>query len=187
MTAFLLDTNVVSELVRPAPNPGVLRFLSNEGDFWLSVITLHELAYGAALIRDSVRRTRIEGWIEAIKSRFAGRLIAIDGPIAEWAGRARAAAAANGRVITPLELAYRRNRPDPSAHGRNEKHAGFRAARGGGGQPMDGVTLVARTPPPRRGSERRSTPGRASARPRPRPCPFAPRSPRPGRARPSPR
>ena len=103
MTAFLLDTNVVSELVRPAPNPGVLRFLSNEGDFWLSVITLHELAYGAALIRDSVRRTRIEGWIEAIKSRFAGRLIGIDGPIAEWAGRARAAAAANGRVITPLD------------------------------------------------------------------------------------
>jgi toxin FitB len=103
VTAFLLDTNVVSELVRPAPNPGVLRFLSNEGDFWLSVITLHELAYGAALIRDRVRRTRIEGWIEAIKSRFAGRLIGIDGPIVEWAGRARAAAAANGRVITPLD------------------------------------------------------------------------------------
>jgi toxin FitB len=35
--------------------------------------------------------------------RFSGRLIAADGPIAEWAGRARAAAAANGRLIAPLD------------------------------------------------------------------------------------
>ena len=103
MTAFLLETNVISELVRPAPNPGVFRFLTNEDDLWLSVVTLHELAYGAALIPEAVSRNRIENWIEAMKSRFAGRLIAIDGPIAEWAGRARATAMANGRVITPLD------------------------------------------------------------------------------------
>jgi toxin FitB len=103
VTAFLLDTNVVSELIRPAPNPGVLRFLSIEGDLWLSVLTLHELAYGAARIPAGARRSQIGGWIEATKSHFAARLIAIDGPIAEWAGRARAEAAASGRVVTPLD------------------------------------------------------------------------------------
>ena len=41
--AFLLDTNVISELVKPAPNKNVVKFLSTMDSAWLSIISLHEL------------------------------------------------------------------------------------------------------------------------------------------------
>ena len=103
MTAFLVDTNVLSELVRPSPDREVLKFLAVETDLWLSVVTLHELAYGAERVKDLARRHRLAAWIETIKVRFKERLIAIDAPIAENAGRARAKAAAEGRVVDPLD------------------------------------------------------------------------------------
>ena len=103
MTAFLVDTNVVSELVRPSPDPRVMKFLVAEADLWLSVVTLHELAYGAERVKDSARRHRLTAWIEALKQRFRERLIAIDAAIAEQAGRARANAAAQGRAVDPLD------------------------------------------------------------------------------------
>jgi predicted nucleic acid-binding protein len=103
VTAFLLDTNVVSELVRPAPDREVLKFLATEDDLWLSVITLHELAYGAGRVRESARRSRLAAWIETVKSRFSDRVIAVDAATAEQAGRARAGAAAAGRALDPLD------------------------------------------------------------------------------------
>ncbi len=103
MTAFLIDTNVVSELVRPAPDPSVLKFLARESDLWLSVVTLHELSFGAARIADVGRRRRLTEWIESLKARFKGRLIVIDQVIAELAGRARAHAMAQGRTVDPLD------------------------------------------------------------------------------------
>jgi toxin FitB len=103
VTAFLLDTNVVSEIVRPAPDPSVLKFLARENDLWLSVITLHELNFGAARIADVGRRHRLTEWIESLKARFRGRLIVIDQVIAELAGRARAHAMAQGRTVDPLD------------------------------------------------------------------------------------
>ena len=48
--SFLLDTNVVSELVRPRPNPGLIEWLAgrDEDQIFLSVVTLAELRYGIA-------------------------------------------------------------------------------------------------------------------------------------------
>lgn len=43
---FLLDTNVVSELPRPRPDPRVLSWLSGLDAIALSAITVEELAYG---------------------------------------------------------------------------------------------------------------------------------------------
>lgn len=103
MTAFLLDTNVISELVRKAPDQRVLRFLSREVDLWLSVVTLHELSYGAARISDANRRERLAVWIASVKFRFQGRLVVVDEAIAELAGRGRALAAAKGHTVTPLD------------------------------------------------------------------------------------
>ena len=103
MTAFLIDTNVASELVRPSPDQRVMRFLSIERDLWLSVVTLHELTYGAELVKDMVRRHRLTTWIEALKLRFKERLIVTDAAIAEQAGRARANAAAQGLAVDPLD------------------------------------------------------------------------------------
>jgi predicted nucleic acid-binding protein len=103
VTAFLLDTNVLSELVRPSPDHEVMKFLVVEVDLWLSVVTLHELTYCAERVRDLARRHRLAAWIETIKPRFKERLIAVDAAIAEQAARARAYAAAQGRAVDPLD------------------------------------------------------------------------------------
>jgi len=63
---FLLDTNVVSEWVKPRPNPGVVLWLSNvdEDRVFLSVITLAELRYGIERMSSGERRRRLTGWLE---------------------------------------------------------------------------------------------------------------------------
>jgi predicted nucleic acid-binding protein len=103
LSAFLIDTNVVSELVRPAPDARVLAFLARERDLWLSVVSLHELSYGAARLSDSNRRRRITAWLDSIRLQFKGRWIGVDEEIATQAGRARAEAAAIGRSVTPMD------------------------------------------------------------------------------------
>jgi predicted nucleic acid-binding protein len=103
VSAYLVDTNIISELVRPAPEPRVIAFLTREADLWLSALTLHELAFGAARVAEPDRRRRLTSWLDAIRSRFQGRWLEVDEEIAEYAGRARGAAASRGRNVTPLD------------------------------------------------------------------------------------
>jgi predicted nucleic acid-binding protein len=103
MTAFLLDTNVLSEIVRPKPTPKVEAFLAREGDLWLSVIALHEFAHGLARVADATRRGKLGAWIESIKISFRGRIIDVGEPIAETAGLLRASSASHGRPLAPLD------------------------------------------------------------------------------------
>jgi len=103
MASYLLDTNVLSELVRPQPDGTVVRFLRDQPDLWLSAITLHEIAYGADRARDSLRRAKLIAWIESIRTQFAGRILAFDDGQALLAGRLRALAVAEGRADDPLD------------------------------------------------------------------------------------
>ena len=104
MTGYLVDTIVLSELVRPVPEPRVAALLTRERDLWLSVVTLHELVYGAEQIAEPARRGRLSGWIETVKFRFGARIVAVDEAVAEQAGRMRAGAAAVGRTADPLDV-----------------------------------------------------------------------------------
>ncbi len=103
VASFLLDTNVVSELVKPVPDTRVLKFLAREGDLWLSVITLHELTYGIARLGERVRVERLAAWLGSLKARFASRILPVDQIIAEAAGSGRGRAASQGRTVTPLD------------------------------------------------------------------------------------
>lgn len=103
MTTCLVDTNVVSELVKPSPSRSVIAFLGQSDDLWLSVVTLHELAFGLARVDDARRRAKLEGFIAAMKTQFDGRILDLNGDIAELAGRLRAFASSQGRVLEPLD------------------------------------------------------------------------------------
>ncbi|WP_158596054.1 type II toxin-antitoxin system VapC family toxin [Oleomonas cavernae] len=100
---MLVDTNVVSELVRPRPSPSVVAYLRNQTDLWLSVISLHELTYGAERAPDPVQRSKLLVWTAQISARFGPRIIDLDRHLAEAAGRLRAAADAQGRPADPLD------------------------------------------------------------------------------------
>ncbi|MGE0120862.1 MAG: type II toxin-antitoxin system VapC family toxin [Dongiaceae bacterium] len=100
---WLIDTNVISELVRPRPDGRVVSFLQRTSGLHLSVVTLHEIAYGADRAPDPVRRAKLTTWLGQLSQQFADRIIQIDVGIAEHAGRLRAAADALGRPADPLD------------------------------------------------------------------------------------
>lgn len=86
MTGFLLDTNVVSEAVKPRPDPGVLKWLDDtqESLLFLSVLTISELRKGINLLGASSRRQFLESWLERdLPARFAGRILAVDLEVAK--------------------------------------------------------------------------------------------------------
>ena len=61
---YLLDTNVISEPLRPTPHPAVLEKLRLNEDFLtISAITWHELWFGCLRLPVSARRTAIEAYL----------------------------------------------------------------------------------------------------------------------------
>jgi len=79
--AFLLDTNVVSEPMRPRPEPRVLGWLTEQlpADLYLAATTIGELVRGARRVPDGGRRRRLEDWVETeLAMQFAGRILPFD-------------------------------------------------------------------------------------------------------------
>jgi len=88
--AFLLDTNVVSETIRPRPEQRVLDWIAEQtpAALFIAAQTIGELMRGARKVRDESRRERLEVWIERDLARqFAERILPFDGPVAVIWGR----------------------------------------------------------------------------------------------------
>lgn len=80
MTGWLLDTNVLSELRRPKPEPKVIGFLKDRplGELFISVVTLAEIRFGIESIADVGRRMTFSDWLEnSVRPMFAGRTLEI--------------------------------------------------------------------------------------------------------------
>lgn len=103
MTRVLLDTNVLSELVRPKPDPKVQAFVRAQTDPLISALTIHEIVFGAERAPAPARRAKLTAWVAAIQSQFAGRIVDIDTNVAEQAGRLRANAASQGANTDPID------------------------------------------------------------------------------------
>ena len=106
MTDYLLDTNVVSEWVRPRPDPHVVDWLAtvDEDRVFLSVITLAELRRGVQRLDRGRRRQQLADWLsEALPARFDGRLVQVDARIADRWGRLMAEAEENGRPLGAMD------------------------------------------------------------------------------------
>ena len=95
----LLDTNVVSELFRPAPHPGVLAFLRTTSEVLLPVVVLHELEYGALRLPPGRKRDELTGFVGRMANSFRGRILVVDTVRAREAGRLRAEAERRGRIL----------------------------------------------------------------------------------------
>ncbi len=71
---IFLDTHVVSETLKRAPEPTVLRWLEkHDAELALSTVVIAELAFGISKIRPDERAQRLADGLEAWRSRFAGR------------------------------------------------------------------------------------------------------------------
>jgi predicted nucleic acid-binding protein len=86
----LLDTNVVSELARPRPHEGVLRWFESVPDeaLHLSVLSLGELRKGVELAADRRRKEKLRVWLEVdVRQWFEDRLLVINASVAETWGQ----------------------------------------------------------------------------------------------------
>jgi predicted nucleic acid-binding protein len=103
---YLLDTNVISEWVKPRPNPGVASWLSqtDEDQVFISVCTLAELRFGVARLPEGKRRRQLDDWLSNdIPLRFDGRIVMIDIMIADTWGILSARGQAIGRAIDVMD------------------------------------------------------------------------------------
>lgn len=100
---WLLDTNVLSELRRKAPDKRVVQWVSDRpvGTLYLSVLTLGEIRKGVEQVADASRRAALVDWLEIdIPARFSGRLLPVDMTVVERWGRLLAAA---GRPLPTVD------------------------------------------------------------------------------------
>ena len=94
---YLLDTNVVSELARPQPDPRVEQhFTAHQGSSVICAITWHELKYGVARMPTSKRKRLLEEFLETVIG--VRPPLSYDGRAAEWHAGERARQEALGRV-----------------------------------------------------------------------------------------
>jgi predicted nucleic acid-binding protein len=77
---ILLDTNVVSEAIKPEPNPSVLAWLDAQvaETLFLSSITLAELLFGIGALPDGRRKSMLTARIDGLMDQFLGRILHFD-------------------------------------------------------------------------------------------------------------
>lgn len=104
--SFLLDTNVISEWVKPRPHMGVITWLEevDEDRVFLSVVTLTELRYGIERLAPGRRRSLLDRWLtDELPPRFEGRLLNVTPDVAERCGGIMALSEARGRRMELMD------------------------------------------------------------------------------------
>ena len=95
---YLLDTNVVSEPLRPSPSTATLRKLRrHEGETAIASIVWHELRFGSVRLVESRRRAAIERYLEEVVA-VSFPILDYDSSAAEWHARERARLEADGKT-----------------------------------------------------------------------------------------
>lgn len=102
VTRWLFDTNVLSELARPKPEPRVLAFIERTEAPWLSVASVHELHYGLTVAPPAQKR-RLGPWIAEIEQNFAERIVPVSSSLARLSAELRGQEEKRGRVLHPLD------------------------------------------------------------------------------------
>ena len=77
---IILDTNIVSEALKPKPDPKVLTWLDNQ-DFealYLTSITVAELLFGVAVLPEGKRKQQLSSAIDEIISMYKNRVLPFD-------------------------------------------------------------------------------------------------------------
>ena len=86
---YLLDTNVISEVTRPSPNPNVVQKLTeHQREIATAAVVLHELLYGCLRLVESQKRQFLLEYINQIPLRMP--ILSYDPQAAQWHAEERA-------------------------------------------------------------------------------------------------
>lgn len=96
-----MDTNVVSESLKRAPDLSVLRWLEkHDAELALSTVVIAEIAFGIEKIRPDERASRLSAGLDAWRGRFAGRIFGLTEDAAIAYGALMGRAARSGRPMS---------------------------------------------------------------------------------------
>ena len=101
---WLLDTNILSELTKPAPLPGLLEWLETQEPLTaISAISIGEMQLGLERLPESKRRRTLERTLKFLREDYGGRILDFtEGVAVEWA-RLVAEAQKRGRNLSELD------------------------------------------------------------------------------------
>jgi len=103
---YLLDTCLISELVKEKPDLGVLEWIEQQDEqaLFLSVLTLGELQKGVSKLPDGRKKTQLLHWLDDdLQTRFTGRMLDIDTSVATLWGKMQGEAEQRGRRMPVID------------------------------------------------------------------------------------
>ena len=109
MTRYLLDTNILSNLVRPRPTPSLQEWMSQQDDrrLFIASLTVAEIQRGILELPAGRRRDDLERWFagpQGPQALFAGRVLPFDESAALIWARLMAEGKASGRPRSSLDM-----------------------------------------------------------------------------------
>jgi predicted nucleic acid-binding protein len=98
---IILDTNVISALMRQDPEPVVVEWLNRqpESSIWTTSITLFEIQFGLQIMAMGKRRSSMLASIELLLETIEGRVASFDRAAAEAASTLSASRHSKGRPV----------------------------------------------------------------------------------------
>jgi hypothetical protein len=101
---ILLDTNVVSEVMRPKPDQNVIDWLTRfDSELALPAIAIAEIAHGIERIRPAERAPRLARTLDGLRKHYEGRVLAFDERAAMIYGVIMGDASRKGQNLGPLD------------------------------------------------------------------------------------
>ncbi|MFZ0636051.1 MAG: type II toxin-antitoxin system VapC family toxin [Candidatus Acidiferrales bacterium] len=106
---YLLDTNVVSEWLKPRPDANVVKWLAetDEDGVYLSVITFAEIRQGVEEMSAGRRREALKSWLQdELPERFEGRILGVGLVVAEAWGILMARSSQMGMNLSAMDALF---------------------------------------------------------------------------------
>lgn len=103
---ILLDTNIISEMMKQVPNPSVIKWVSLQEvtQLFVSSITIAEIGYGLNVLPEGRRRTMLEnGFKKALLESFTDRILSFDENAAYLYGKIMGDRKKQGRPLSLLD------------------------------------------------------------------------------------
>jgi predicted nucleic acid-binding protein len=103
---YLLDTCVISEIIKPRPSPNVMAWMQegNENEFYISVLSFGELKKGIEKVVDVEKKRKLQLWVvHDLKQRFNNRIISINLEISVCWGAIQGNAEKKGKSMPVID------------------------------------------------------------------------------------
>ena len=103
---YLLDTCIISELIKPKLSSKVIEWLRscNEESLFLSSLTIGEIQKGISKLPESPKKIELQIWLDMeLAQRFDGRIVGIDMTVAKKWGEIQASSEMAGNIMPVVD------------------------------------------------------------------------------------